>query len=227
MTAAERWAERSLGYRFRDAGLLGQALTHRSAGRSHNERLEFLGDALLGAVIASCLFERLPEAREGTLTRYRALLVRRDSLAELAAEIGLGEQLRMGGGELGSGGRQRRSTLADALEAVIGAVFLDGGFAAVERVLRRLYAGRLAALPPEAALRDAKTALQEALQARGLGLPEYRLLGSSGPPHAQRFEASCVIAELGIETTASGSSRQRAEQGAAALALAQLPDGSR
>ncbi len=224
MNSATHWAERNLAYQFKDATLLQQALTHRSAGGAHNERLEFLGDAILGAVIARCLFDIRPTASEGALSRYRALLVRRDSLAELARELGVGEQLLMGGGELGSGGRQRSSTLADALEAVLGAVYLDGGFAAAEELIRRLYASRLAGLPPEQALRDAKTALQEVLQARGLALPGYALLKASGPPHAQRFEVACEIPALGIRTVASGSSRRKAEQSAAALALAQLED---
>lgn len=224
MTDPAGWAVRTLNYEFTDPELLRQALTHRSAGGWHNERLEFLGDAVLGVVIAGALYDAKPEAREGVLSRYRALLVRRETLAQVARELGIGEQLAMGSGELRSGGHQRKSILADALEALIGAIFLDGGFEAAATVVSRLYRQRLASLPPEAELIDAKTALQELLQARGLPPPRYRLLDTAGPDHAQRFTAACEVVGLDFETRGTGSSRRRAEQAAAALALAQLAD---
>ncbi|MDJ0928304.1 MAG: ribonuclease III [Gammaproteobacteria bacterium] len=224
MTNPRHWAAGTLDYSFKDEELLRRALTHRSAGGLHNERLEFLGDAVLGLVIARALYAVRPNASEGILSRYRALLVRRETLAELGRGLGIGEQLALGSGELRSGGHQRHSILADALEAVLGAIYLDGGFGAVEQVIMRLYADRLDALPPEQELIDAKTALQELLQARGLPPPAYELKATAGPAHAQRFTASCEIEALDLQTTGDGSSRRRAEQAAAALALAQLAD---
>lgn len=219
MTRPGDWSARKLHYQFRDPLLLEQALTHRSAGGAHNERLEFLGDAVLGTVIAHALYDRCPEAREGVLSRHRARLVRRETLATLAAELDLGAQLTLGGGERRSGGHQRKSVLADALEAVLGAVMLDGGYAAARGVVLALYAPRLAALPPESELIDAKTALQELLQSRGLPPPEYALTNATGVAHAQTFTVSCSIRPLDIETAGVGGSRRKAEQQAAARAL--------
>ena len=186
MTNPRRWAERTLDYTFTDEELLQQALTHRSAGGLHNERLEFLGDAVLGLVIARALYAARPNASEGILSRYRALLVRRETLAELGRALAIGEQLALGSGELRSGGQQRDSIMADAVEAVLGAIYLDGGFGAAEQVIAQLYRDRLKALPPEQDLIDAKTALQELLQARGMPPPAYQLVATTGPAHAQR-----------------------------------------
>ena len=222
MTNAADWSSRRLGYRFVDEQLLEQALTHRSAGGSHNERLEFLGDALLGMVIAKALFEARPEAREGVLSRYRSGLVRKETLAELARELELGAELRMGAGEHRSGGHQRSAVLADALEATFGAILLDGGVAAASEVILELYAERLASLPDEAALIDSKTSLQEYLQARAMAPPEYEIVDASGPAHARRFRCRCRVAGLELETIGKGSSRRAAEQAAAAQAMEQL-----
>lgn len=226
MTEAADWSASHLGYRFVDAQLLERALTHRSAGRAHNERLEFLGDAVLGMVIAQALYNRKPGAREGALSRYRARLVRKETLAEIARGLDLDAQLRMGAGEHRSGGHQRSAVLADALEALFGAILLDGGITAVHDVIGRLYAPQLAALPHEDALVDPKTALQEYLQARGLPPPEYELLGTSGPAHNRTFRCQCLIAELSVQTSGTGRSRRTAEQVAAARALEQVGDAS-
>lgn len=225
MTAAVRWARERLGYHFADEGLLGLALTHRSASASNNERLEFLGDAVLGMVMAAAVFERRPEAGEGVLSRTRSRLVRGETLAALAREIGLGQLVRLGGGEARSGGHQRTSVLANALEAVLGAVYLDGGMAAAEAVVLRLYADRLAELPDEEDLRDPKTRLQEWLQARGGKPPAYTVRKVSGAPHAQLFEVACEVGGLGLVTEGRGRSRRMAEQDAAGKALAAILAG--
>jgi ribonuclease-3 len=222
LTKAADWARNKLGYQFSSSQLLDQALTHRSAGTSHNERLEFLGDAVLGLVIARALFQAKPDAREGTLSRYRARLVRRDTLAALARELDLGSQLRMGGGEQRSGGHQRASVLADTLEALFGAILLHGGFAAAEAVILAVYADRLAQLPAESELVDAKTALQEYLQSRGLAPPLYTLEETTGAAHAQTFTAGCCIETMNLRTNGVGQSRRQAEQRAAAAALDKL-----
>lgn len=207
---------RRLDYRFNDPTLLDSALTHRSAGGANNERLEFLGDAILGLVIADALYRRYPEASEGELSRLRASLVRKQTLAELARDLDLGEYLRLGSGELKSGGYRRDSILADALEAIFGAVYLDGGFAASVAMIRALYAERFAQLPAEAvAVKDAKTRLQEHLQGRHLELPEYVVLAISGDAHDQVFEVECRVAGLAHSVRGTGSSRRRAEQQAA------------
>ncbi|MCX7896603.1 MAG: ribonuclease III [Rhodocyclaceae bacterium] len=214
----ERLEER-LGHRFTQPALLRQALTHRSHSTPHNERLEFLGDALLNCVIAALLYERFPQLREGDLSRLRASLVRKETLAELATELEVGDYLRLGEGELKSGGFRRPSILADALEAMLAALYLDAGFAKVEEVVRRLFAQRIAAIDPERAGKDAKTALQEWLQGRRLPLPLYTLRAAHGAAHAQEFEVACEIPALKIHVVARGASRRAAEQAAARLAL--------
>lgn len=224
MTDVVDWIEKHLGYRFRDRGRLERALTHRSAGGPHNERLEFLGDAVLGLLIAEVLHRALPAAREGDLTRLRASLVRRETLAELAAAAGLGEQVRLGAGELRSGGFRRDSILANALEAVVGAAYLDGGLDAARGMVRVLFGDRLERLPPPDSLKDPKTRLQERLQGRGLDVPVYDIVEISGEPHRQRFTASCVVAGLDLETRGEGRSRRAAEQAAARSMLERLQD---
>lgn len=222
MLSAAAWAEARLGYGFRDPALLDAALTHRSASGRNYERLEFLGDAVLNFATAVLLYRAYPDADEGDLSRYRAALVSGTSLAEVAAGLGLGEQLRLGGGELKSGGFRRSSILADALEAVFGAVYLDGGGDAVRAVIERLFAGRLGELPEAGELKDPKTRLQELLQARGEPLPVYAVEAVSGEPHDQRFVASCEVAPLEVRARGEGSSRRRAEQDAAQRVLEQL-----
>lgn len=214
--------EARLHYRFSDPALAAAALTHRSAAGTSNERLEFVGDAVLGLTVAEALYEQCPALEEGDLTRMRAHLVNREALAQLARALDLGALLAMGPGEQRSGGFQRRSTLEDALEAVLGAVFVDGGYGAARRVVRGLFAERLAVLPDPASLKDAKTRLQEALQARALALPEYRLVVTAGPEHAREFTAECRIGSLGLSTRGCGRTRRQAEQEAATHALAKL-----
>jgi ribonuclease-3 len=222
VTARSDWAERRLGYRFADESLLELALTHRSASGCNNERLEFLGDAVLGAVIAAHLYQRRPEAGEGALSRVRARLVRGETLAEIAREIELGAHLRLGSGETRSGGHQRGSTLSNALEALFGAIYLDSGMHAAERAILGLFAARLADLPQEAELTDPKTRLQEWLQARGLAPPAYSVCNVDGAAHAQTFEVSCSVAPLGVQGGGHGTSRRIAEQEAASRVLEQL-----
>lgn len=218
--------EQALNYGFSNPRLLEEALTHRSAGGRHNERLEFLGDAVLGFIVAERLYQTRPDDREGSLSRLRARLVRRETLAELARELALGEHLRMGAGELRSGGFQRDSILADAMEAIIGAVYLDAGVEAARELIARLLDSRMAALPRGDDLRDAKTRLQEFLQARQLPLPEYLLVEESGVAHKPWFTVECSVAAEQVRTKARGRSRRAAEQEAAKLALAQLTDGA-
>lgn len=214
----------AFGHDFESPELLERALTHRSASRRNNERLEFLGDAVLNLAISAELTERCPDADEGDLTRLRASLVRGTTLAQLAAELGLGEHLHMGSGELKSGGFRRASILADAFEAVLGAVYLDAGYAVARERVVALFESRLASLPTAGDLKDPKTRLQEALQSRSLALPVYQLDSSHGEAHKQTFVASCTIPELDIRVAAQGSSRRKAEQAAAGLALAQLDE---
>jgi ribonuclease III len=209
------WSEARLGYRFGDPTLLDAALTHRSAGRGNYERLEFLGDAVLNFAVAVLVFHAYPDADEGDLSRYRASLVSGQSLAEAAAGLGLGEQLRLGSGELKTGGYRRGSILADALEALFGAVYVDGGLEAARGVIERLLADRLAGLPEADDLKDPKTRLQELLQARGERLPSYAVDEVSGEPHEHWFVASCEVAGLGLRERGAGTSRRRAEQVAA------------
>ncbi|MFC3653780.1 ribonuclease III [Dyella humi] len=210
-----------LPYHFRDPSLAALALTHRSAGKPNNERLEFLGDALLGAIIAEMLYETHPKAAEGDMSRLRAQLVNGQALAVVARELELGEQLKLGSGELKSGGFRRDSILADAFEALVAAVYLDGGFDACRTVVRTLFADRVAALPR--ASKDAKTRLQEWLQAQGWPLPQYELVAAEGEEHARTFEVSCVISEpVAVAASGRGSSRRLAEQDAAEVVLARL-----
>lgn len=211
--------ERAIGYVFSSRSIQDQALTHRSFGAVHNERLEFLGDSVLNCVIAQALYERFSEVREGDLSRLRANLVRQETLAEIAQRLGLGEQLRLGEGELKSGGFRRPSILADALEALFGAVFVDGGFEQARKTILMLYEPFLAHLDPRHSGKDAKTALQEFLQGRRLALPQYHLRATRGEAHAQEFEVECLIPELGISTLGRGPSRRAAEQEAARRAF--------
>jgi ribonuclease-3 len=213
-----------LGYRFADPGLLQAALTHRSAGVPHNERLEYLGDALLNAVVAVEIFRRFPNAAEGELSRLRANLVREDTLANIARDIRLGEHLQLGPGELKSGGARRASILADTLEALVGAIYLDGGFSACDQVVLRLFQERWSDSRLITALKDPKTRLQERLQSQRLPLPDYQLLEVQGQAHAQSFTVQCSIPGLEQSVTGVGSSRRKAEQEAAAKALALLGD---
>jgi ribonuclease-3 len=217
-----RWVRERLGYEIRDVTLFSAALTHRSAARSHNERLEFLGDAVLNLSIAEHLFRANPQANEGDLSRLRAWLVSGPPLAEAAARIGLGEVLRLGSGELKTGGFRRESILADALEALFGAVYLDAGLSEAQRVIFTLFAERMAHLPHTDALKDAKTRLQELLQSRGLPLPAYEVVRTDGEIHAQTFWVRCDVSTLGLTATGQGLSRRRAEQEAAAVLLGEI-----
>ena len=211
-----------LGHEFRDPGLLREALTHRSFGILHNERLEFVGDAVLNCAIAAMLFERFPRTQEGELSRARANLVNRDTLAQIARRIDLGAHIRLGEGELKSGGADRASIIADALEAIVGAVFLDGGFAAARAAIDNIYADLLRDADPSTLGKDPKTRLQEWLQGRRYPVPEYAVVATSGEAHAQHFEVDCRIAALSMVTHGTGPSRRAAEQEAAASALARL-----
>lgn len=213
--------EAAVGYTFIHLDRLQQALTHRSFGVPHNERLEFLGDSVLNCVIAQALFERFADVREGDLSRLRANLVRQETLAEIAQRLDLGEHLRLGEGELKSGGFRRPSILADGLEALFGAIFVDGGFEPARQTILQLYEPFLSNLDPIHSGKDAKTALQEFLQGRRLALPQYLLRATRGEAHAQEFEVECLIPELGISTTGHGPSRRTAEQEAARRALEQ------
>ncbi len=217
----ERLEER-VGYRFTRPELLERALTHRSHGASHNERLEFLGDSVLNCVIAAELYERFGDLPEGDLSRLRARLVRQEALHEVAKELGLGEHLRLGEGEMKSGGSTRPSILADAFEALIGAIFLDGGFASAGDAVKRVYRHLLAGLNPRELGKDPKTLLQELLQARRIALPQYAVLATRGAAHSQNFEVECVIPGLSVRTTGSGSNRRAAEQEAALRAFEQI-----
>lgn len=208
-----------IDYRFGDASLLEQALTHRSFGPRHYERLEFLGDSLLSMVVAEQLFSERPHAAEGDLSRLRSRLVRDVTLARMAAELNLGDYLRLGAGELKSGGFLRESILADVVEAIIGAIYIDGGFDEARRVIRELFADRLAALPDADSLKDPKTRLQELLQGRGYELPDYSVISESGADHAKRFEVECRAGSLVAPVRAEAGSRRKAEQAAARLML--------
>ena len=220
MDKAETWLNKTLHYRFQDASLLLQALTHRSASGTNNERLEFLGDAVLDFVISDAVFKRRPDADEGDLSKLRASLVKDTSLAQLAADLGIGEHLVLGSGERKTGGHRRESILADALEAIFGAVFLDSGFAAAADIIERVFAQRLEDLPDAENLRDAKTQLQEWLQARKLSLPDYELVSVTGKAHQQRFSVSCTVRELSQTTAGESTTRRKAEQQAARRMLA-------
>jgi ribonuclease-3 len=204
-----------LGYRFADEGLLERALRHRSYGADHNERLEFLGDAVLSLAISSLLFERFAGSDEGDLTRVRAHLVREDSLHKVALSLGLPEVLRLSEGEARGGGAQRVSILADAFEAVIGATFLDGGFDAARTLVQRMFGEVIATTEVGNWSKDAKTELQEWLQARRLPVPTYRISATRGQAHAQTFEVECSVPALSLTHSGEGRSRRLAEQEAA------------
>jgi len=213
----------SLGYSFRDETLLDTALTHRSVGSVNNERLEFLGDAVLNAVIAMDLYHRRPDAPEGELSRLRASLVRGETLAGVARELGIGDCVRLGEGERKSGGFRRDSILADTVEAIIGAVCLDSDFDTASRFVLEVFATRLADLPSVEELKDPKTRLQELLQRDGEALPEYELVHSSGADHARRFTVRCSVPARGVSCEATATSRRKAEQRAASACLERLP----
>lgn len=214
--------ESRLGHKFTQPGLLAQALTHRSFGQPHNERLEFLGDSVLNCAVAKMLFDGNPGLPEGELSRLRANLVNQSALAELAGQLGLGALIRLGEGEQKTGGAARPSILADALEALLGAIFLDAGFTAAENAVRALLSARVAAAHAGRAVKDAKTALQEALQAQRLPLPQYTVLRIGGEPHRQTFYVQCDVGTHGVSVQGQGASRRAAEQDAAAQALAQI-----
>ena len=217
------WVERTFGYVFTTPALCHTAVTHRSAGADHNERLEFLGDSILNCAVARLLFDAHPLADEGALSRLRASLVSGDTLAQIAGYLGLGEFLRLGQGELKSGGFRRASILADALEAILGAIFLDSGFDAAAAAVARIMGPRMSDLPAADALKDPKTRLQEVLQARGLALPTYTLTAVGGDPHAQSFTVTCDVPIFGVAAVGEGASRRRAEQLAAAKVIDLLP----
>ena len=206
---------RLLGYAFAKPELLRQALTHRSYGVPHNERMEYLGDSILNCIIAHALFQRFPNLSEGELSRLRANLVNQQTLFELAQRLNLGEHVLLGEGELKSNGFRRPSILADALEAVIAAVFLDGGFERTEQAIHTLYASLLGEIDPQKPGKDAKTMLQELLQSKKLALPQYSVVSTEGEAHQQYFRVECFIPELKIRASGSGSNRRSAEQDAA------------
>lgn len=216
------WVRAQLGYEPREPDLFRAALTHRSSPGPNNERLEFLGDAVLNLVVAHHLYVAFPEATEGDLSRLRARVVSGEPLAEVAASLALGEALQLGSGELKTGGFRRQSILADALEAVFGALYLDGGLAVAEGVIARLFEPRIAALPAPDELKDAKTRLQEYLQSRGLMLPRYKVERVEGEAHAQTFHVICEVPALRLAGEGRGSSRRRAEQEAAERILSSI-----
>jgi ribonuclease III len=219
--------QRRIGYRFTDAQLLRRALTHRSFGADHNERLEFLGDAVLSLAISGLLFERFAGSDEGDLTRVRAHLVREDSLHRVAVQLGLPEVLSLGEGEARGGGAQRASILADALEAVLGATFLDGGFDAASALVKGLFGEVIQTTDVASWSKDAKTELQEWLQARRLPVPTYRISATRGQAHAQTFEVECVVPALNLTESGEGRSRRVAEQEAARRMLDALKASDR
>jgi ribonuclease III len=222
LKTAVEWLRDSFGYECRDEKLLTAALTHRSAGGAHNERLEFLGDAVLNCVVAMLVFREFAAADEGELSRFRASLVSGESLAVIAADLGVGDRLHMGTGELKSGGFRRKSILADGFEAILGAIYLDGGFDAVAQVIERLFVPRLTGLPSATDLKDSKTRLQETLQARGLPIPAYMVESVSGKAHLQVFRVSCTSVALNLSASGEGTSRRAAEQAAAKALLEQI-----
>ena len=215
---------KKLGYSFCDISLLDEALTHRSYSSRNNERLEFLGDGILNFVIAHELFKLYPDVQEGDLSRLRANLVNKDSLAEIAGHLELGEVIRLGSGELKSGGFRRPSILADAVESIFGAVYCDGGFEPCRELIVRLYADRLALSMDLQSLKDPKTQLQELLQSRHFSLPYYQVTNITGQAHAQVFHVKCSIEKMKIEVTGEGKSRRKAEQVAAGRAIVQVEE---
>ena len=222
---AAAWLKQTLDYEFQDADLLTRALTHRSSPGRNNERLEFLGDSVLQLVVSELVFGEKLDAREGRLSRLRSLLVKDTTLCDVATDLGLGEHLILGSGERKTGGHRRASILADALEAIFGAVYLDSGFDAARAVIHAAFGDRLQTLPDEGELRDPKSRLQEYLQGRQLGLPVYTMDKVSGKAHQQFFEVSCRIDEPAVCTNGSGTTRRDAEQDAAAAMLAAIGEG--
>ena len=214
--------QKRLGYQFKSAALLAQALTHRSFASNNNERLEFLGDGALNYIIAHQLYTRFQKLPEGDLSRLRAHLVKESTLFEIAQALAIGESLKLGEGELKSAGWRRPSILADALEAIIGAVYLDGGHPAAEKLVLKLYAEKLATIDPKLIDKDAKSLLQEHLQGKKIDLPDYQVMNIDGEAHAQTFQVACNITKLNIQTVGEGTSRRAAEQHAAQLALEKI-----
>jgi ribonuclease-3 len=214
--------EGRLGHRFRDSALLERALTHSSRGPDNNERLEFLGDGVLGCAVAEELYARFPQLPEGNLTRLRASLVREEALVEVAAGLGLAGFLRLGEGEASSGQEPRPSILADALEAVVGAIFLDAGYDAARKTVLNAFGPLIERLDPERPAKDPKTQLQERLQSEHRPLPEYRVLSVRGAAHRQSFEVECLVPDTELRSSGNGTSRQRAEQQAALAMLENL-----
>ena len=214
--------DKQLGYRFISPELLTQALTHRSFSGINNERLEFLGDGALNFIIANQLYQRFPKLPEGDLSRLRAQLVKEATLSKIAFSLNIGDALKLGEGELKSAGWRRPSILADALEAIIGAAYVDGGFLAAETLVLKLYEERLAIIDPKIIDKDAKSQLQEYLQGKKMNLPDYNVVSIEGEAHAQTFKMECVIEKLNITTVGEGSSRRVAEQQAAQLALEKI-----
>ena len=225
MDKAAAWLKKSLAYEFDDENLLRQALTHRSASGANNERLEFLGDAVLDLVITEHLCHETDDIGEGQLSRMRAALVKDTTLAKIATTLGVGEHLILGSGEKRSGGHHRSSILADALEAIFGAVYLDAGLRGTRDIIHKAYGDRLRELPDKDDLRDPKSRLQELLQSRQMNLPEYTLQKVSGKAHQQWFEISCSVSELDTVTSGAGSTRRVAEQQAARAMLEKI-DGN-
>ncbi|OGA98764.1 MAG: ribonuclease III [Burkholderiales bacterium RIFCSPHIGHO2_12_FULL_69_20] len=211
-----------LGHRFTDAALLQRAITHRSFGADHNERLEFLGDAVLNLAVSSLLYERFAVSDEGDLTRVRAHLVREDSLHRAALVLGLPEVLRLSEGEARGGGAQRPSILADAVEALIGAIFIDAGLPPATQLVRQLFGELITSTETDSWSKDAKTELQEWLQARKLPVPSYRIVATRGQAHAQTFDVECAVPALGLAEQGEGRSRRTAEQEAARRMLGRL-----
>ncbi|MBF7074726.1 ribonuclease III [Glaciecola sp. MH2013] len=212
----------ALDYQFSDISLLDQAFTHRSAAKVHNERLEFLGDAVLGMVVADVLYQQFPNEPEGKLTRMRSSIVKGDTLALIAKEHQFGDYLKLGSGEMKSGGHRRSSILADAVEAVIGAIYLESGIDAASNTINKLFASRLEKLDPNIQIKDNKTQLQEYLQSRQLALPQYEVVSIKGKDHAQTFEVNCTVEPLNSVNKGVGKSRRQAEQNAAKITLEKL-----
>lgn len=223
MNDLERLSNR-IDYQFNDLGYLESALTHRSAGKNHYERMEFLGDSILSFVISVELYVSYPSATEGELSRLRAHLVKGETLSELAADLQVGDFLRLGSGELKSGGFRRKSILADALESLIGAIYLDGGLEPAQAFVLRLLRDKLDAIDLSDELKDPKTRLQELLQSKGLTLPEYEIIATTGQAHNQTFEVACRVSLLNVPVHGTGSSRRKAEQAAACKALVELEE---
>ncbi len=220
--APEERLQQQLSYKFADLSLLALALTHRSIGSAHNERLEFLGDGILGGVVAQILYQTYPDLDEGALTRLRVTLVRGETLADIAVELALGEFIKLGPGELKSGGFNRRSILANTLEAVIGAVHLDGGSDASYQFIVQIFGARFENLALHQDVRDSKTQLQEMLQSSGQGLPRYEVVKITGAEHARTFTVQCYVPDNDELFTGRGRSRKLAEQRAAAMAVQRL-----